>query len=524
MHLNVILLDGKSVTVATTVTDELGQFSFELSTEELLVAGRIYVSSTKGDGAFLGSRSVVVDGVSRVIFEMLMPFYTEAISESQRFTAEAIQSLDDSAREAAEDAMDRVAAARSSCQKEIPELLQGEIIGSFVTSHPSLYTSDQSLVPITAENLDDLDIDYRTDENPEDGVYQLDIITEDGALWDFEEGGRVNDGGDDAYDDAMELLVQLSGASRRDQGFSVPLSQGYIRGHRYLELSGDMELSSGSDGASVTIGVTRQILINQRDKSGGHWLRYTDTFSNPSAAPISVKISYYTEIDSDNDYGPRGDDWHTSVDANLRKNTLGFYYPDIDQVEFDNPRDEIKMTAQRVISPGASISLNTWLFKSARRGSQTLNEIAAEIEAAIDGSDASATAPLSKQTSVKGMIGSVGPDVTVEAQMEMERVFLTADHLGRFHTTLESLGSEVSLSIGDASPVVIEIPDNDECAVLNGYCGEDAYATCSNQAYDDPVCTDIDACAVDNGGCGMSAVVTCVDQYLDAPLCVDVED
>ena len=182
------------------------------------------------------------------------------------------------------------------------------------------------------------------------------------------------------------------------------------------------------------------------------------------------------------------------------------------------------MTAQRVIPPGSSISLNTWLFKSARRGSQTLNDIAAEIEAAIDGSDALATAPLSKQTSVKGMIGSVGPDVTLEAQMGMERVLLTADHLGRFHATLESLGSEVSLSIGDASPVVIEIPDNDECAVLNGYCGEDTYATCANQVYDDPVCTDIDACAVDNGGCGASTVVTCVDQYLDAPLCVDVED
>ncbi|MBX2851666.1 MAG: hypothetical protein KTR15_07980 [Phycisphaeraceae bacterium] len=97
-----------------------------------------------------------------------------------------------------------------------------------------------------------------------------------GMMWDLRNGGYVDDGTNNCFNNAMLLQV-----SNNNVNFTS----------HQMTLNGQLYVFNGNHGA---IQINRRVTIDPKFPG----LRYVDTFYNPSQQPVTVPATYYTRISS----------------------------------------------------------------------------------------------------------------------------------------------------------------------------------------------------------------------------------
>lgn len=97
-----------------------------------------------------------------------------------------------------------------------------------------------------------------------------------GMMWDLRNGGYVDDGTNNCFNNAMLLQVSNNNVNFTSQQMTP---------------SGDLYVFNGNHG---TIQVNRRVKMDPKFPG----LRYVDTFSNPTQQPVTVPVTYYTRISS----------------------------------------------------------------------------------------------------------------------------------------------------------------------------------------------------------------------------------
>ncbi|MEO0322694.1 MAG: collagen-like protein, partial [Myxococcota bacterium] len=143
------------------------------------------------------------------------------------------------------------------------------------------------------------------------------------ADWDINEDGSIDDGTDDAYDNAFFLSVE--GDTYPERSFEVVDT----------EDEREVVFPAVSDLGVPGLRVARKVYV----PAAGRYARFLEVLTNTTASDLSVQVEVSGDLGSDGDevYGPASGgqvtlrdnaDWHTSVeDGGGGDPALGFLYP-----------------------------------------------------------------------------------------------------------------------------------------------------------------------------------------------------